>query len=55
MRRLTTDLDDVTSQPYFLWDEDISIEELRESSRNGSQYERERLKVDAGTRGVPSV
>ena len=31
------------ARPYFLWDEDISVGELREALRNGSDYERVRL------------
>jgi hypothetical protein len=43
MRPLTTDLTEGSKRPYFLWDEDISIDELRERLRTGSPYERERL------------
>ena len=30
MRRLTTDLGDDAGRPYFLWDEDVSVAELRQ-------------------------
>ncbi|MBM4364438.1 MAG: hypothetical protein FJ104_17300 [Deltaproteobacteria bacterium] len=43
MRPLTTDLSDGAKRPYFLWDEDVSIDELRERLRHGSEYERHRL------------
>lgn len=29
MRPLTTDMHDVARRPYFLWDEDVSVGELR--------------------------
>jgi len=43
MRPLTTDLTEGGKRPYFLWDEDISIDELRERLRSAAPYERERL------------
>ncbi len=43
MRPLTTNLDDLAARPYFLWDEDISVAELRRALSEGSDYERERL------------
>lgn len=43
MRPLTTDMSDVSKRPYFLWDEDVSIGELRELLAHGSEYERTRL------------
>ncbi len=30
MRALTTDFSEAESRPYFLWDEDITVRELRE-------------------------
>lgn len=43
MRPLTTDMTDASKRPYFLWDEDITIGELRERLERGSDYERTRL------------
>ena len=43
MRPLTTDLSEGAKRPYFLWDEDISVDELRDRLKTGSEYERERL------------
>jgi hypothetical protein len=43
MRPLTTDLDRQDLRPYFLWDEDISIAELREVLERGPEAERLRL------------
>jgi hypothetical protein len=43
MRPLTTDLSDSSKRPYFLWDEDISVEELRQRLKSGPADERERL------------
>ena len=43
MRPLTTNLSEGSKRPYFLWDEDISIDELNQKLREGSAYERERL------------
>jgi len=43
MRPMTTNMTDVDRRPYFLWDEDVSITELRTVLRDGSEYERVRL------------
>ena len=43
MRPLTTNLAEGSKRPYFLWDEDISVDELREQLRSGTAYERDRL------------
>ncbi len=44
MRRpLTIDLDREELRPYFLWDEDLSIAELRTRLAEGSESERLRL------------
>ena len=43
MRPLTTDMTEDAKRPYFLWDEDITIGELRERLERGSEYERTRL------------
>lgn len=43
VRPLTVDLNAQESRPYFLWDEDISVGELRRLLRDGSEYERVRL------------
>jgi hypothetical protein len=43
VRPLTVDLNAQESRPYFLWDEDISVGELRQVLRAGSGYERVRL------------
>ena len=43
MRPLTVDLNARESRPYFLWDEDVSVGELRQVLRGGSEYERVRL------------
>lgn len=44
MRRpLTTDLDREDLRPYFLWDEDLSIAELRARLADGPEPERVRL------------
>lgn len=40
---MTTDLSRRELRPYFLWDEDISIDELRERLRGGDAFERDRL------------
>lgn len=45
MRPMTTDLSQGQSRPYFLWDEDLSIEELR--MRLESDHEAERLRLMA--------
>jgi hypothetical protein len=43
MRPLTTDLERQELRPYFLWDEDVSIAELRQVLVNGPATERLRL------------
>lgn len=43
MRALTTDLNDEQSRPYFLWDEDTSIAELRAALSGSDAAERQRL------------
>ncbi len=43
MRPMTTDLSRGQSRPYFLWDEDLSIEELRRKLQGGDEAERLRL------------
>ncbi|MEZ4223297.1 MAG: hypothetical protein R3B13_20295 [Polyangiaceae bacterium] len=43
MRPLTTDMSRADRRPYFLWDEDLSIAELRATLQSGSEYERQRL------------
>ncbi len=42
-RRLTTDLDRADLRPYFFWDEDISIAELRHVLEGAPSIERDRL------------
>jgi len=36
MRALTLDLSDSAARPYFLWDEDVSVGELRAAVRDRS-------------------
>ncbi len=43
MRRLTTDLGDDAGRPYFLWDEDVSVAELRQVLDGPDSWERDRL------------
>ena len=43
MRPLTTDLTREEQRPYFLWDEDVSIAELRERLHGSDEYDRLRL------------
>jgi hypothetical protein len=43
MRPLTIDLTDETRRPYFLWDEDVTIGELRAALHGRDPYERFRL------------
>ena len=43
MRALTTDMKRGELRPYFLWDEDVSIDELRAVLSGGDEHERERL------------
>jgi len=40
---LSTSLDDPSAMPYFLWDEPMSVAELRRRLESGSQEERLRL------------
>ena len=40
---LSTDLDDPDAYPYFLWDDPMTIRELRERLRTASPPERTRL------------
>jgi hypothetical protein len=44
MRALTLDLSDSAGRPYFLWDEDVSLAELR-SALAGARGEAERLRL----------
>jgi hypothetical protein len=41
--KLTTDMTDSTAIPYFLWDEELTIAELRARLAEGSDWERDRL------------
>ncbi len=43
MRPLTFDLSKEELRPYFLWDEDVSIVELRAVLRGSDAHERDRL------------
>lgn len=43
MRPMTVDLGQGQLRPYFLWDEDISVEELKDRLRGPHLAERERL------------
>ena len=43
MRPLTTDLDDEDARPCFLWDEDLSIRQIREVLAGGEPERRLRL------------
>ena len=43
MRALTTDFTRQDSRPYFLWDEDTSIAELRAALSGTDECERQRL------------
>jgi hypothetical protein len=43
MRRLTTDFSLDNRRPYFLFDEDLSVAELRQRLSNGNSAERLRL------------
>lgn len=40
---MTTDMSDEEKRPYFLWDEDTSIGELRAALTSGPADERDRL------------
>jgi hypothetical protein len=43
VRPLTTDLRDASKRPYFLWDEDVTVGELREILERGDDAARYRL------------
>jgi hypothetical protein len=43
MRPLTVDLTEEDARPYFLWDEDVTIRELRERLHGADEPERLRL------------
>jgi hypothetical protein len=43
VRHLTADLSQSAKRPYFLWDEDVSIDELKLLMRHGPEHERLRL------------
>jgi hypothetical protein len=43
MRPMTTDMTCGDRRPYFLWDEDITIDELHAILREGPEDERHRL------------
>jgi len=43
MRPMTLDLGQAHLRPYFLWDEDVSVQELKERLRGPDRAERERL------------
>ena len=43
MRSLTADLAQSNARPYFLWDEDVSIEELRAALAGPDCYRRDVL------------
>lgn len=43
MRPLTTEMTELDKRPYFMWDEDISIQELKQKLHEGSTWDRERL------------
>lgn len=43
VRPLTTEMRRGDRRPYFLWDEDVSIDELRAVLRDGPDHERTRL------------
>jgi hypothetical protein len=45
MRALSTDMRELDRRPYFLWDEDISIGELRAILRGRSDDDPERLRL----------
>jgi hypothetical protein len=43
MRPLTIDLGQAHLRPYFLWDEDVSVQELKDRLRGPDSAERARL------------
>jgi hypothetical protein len=40
--RLSTDLEDSASVPYFAWDDPLTVGEIRDRLRSGSELERNR-------------
>lgn len=42
---MTTDMRELDRRPYFLWDEDVSIAELRSLLRDGSEDDPHRLRL----------
>ena len=40
MRPLSTDLDDPNAQPYFIWDEEITVAELQRKVQSSDPHER---------------
>jgi hypothetical protein len=40
---MTLDMEDDEKRPYFLWDEDLSIAEVRQRLAGGPESERQRL------------
>jgi hypothetical protein len=43
VRALTTDFTRRDARPYFLWDEDVSVDELHRVLRGPASWERDRL------------
>ncbi len=43
MRSLTTDMERGALRPYFLWDEDVSIEQMREVLAGADSFRRDQL------------
>ncbi|MEP0773146.1 MAG: hypothetical protein HRF46_02135 [Acidobacteriota bacterium] len=43
MSRLTTDMDRAELRPYFLWDEELTLGELRQALASGDEAKRLRL------------
>jgi len=43
VRPLTADLSELDKRPYFLWDEDVSIAELKAALHDGPEPDRLRL------------
>ncbi len=43
MRSMTLDFSKIDCRPYFLWDEDLSISELRQRLHGADRFERLRL------------
>lgn len=40
MKRMTADMSEEDCRPYFLWDEPVTIRQLREILKSGSEEER---------------